>query len=95
MEILFGYNEAGGRSELEASRILDASRILEGRPDSFLQLQPVHWAVIGGQIDILRVLLDSGLSAVGKSEKRLTPLHLAFLLTDVSLCDLLWAGGRN
>ena len=58
---------------------------------SFLQLQPVHWAVIGGQIDILRVLLDSGLSAVGKSEKRLTPLHLAFLLTDVSLCDLLWA----
>jgi len=91
VEILFGYNEAGGRSELEASRILDASRILEGRPDSFLQLQPVHWAVIGGQIDILRVLLDSGLSAVGKSEKRLTPLHLAFLLTDVSLCDLLWA----
>ncbi|KAH7391405.1 hypothetical protein BKA64DRAFT_746953 [Cadophora sp. MPI-SDFR-AT-0126] len=74
VEILFGYNEAGARSELEASRILDASRILEGRPDSFLQLQPVHWAVIGGQIGILQVLLDS-----------------AFLLTDVSLIDLLWA----
>lgn len=90
VEILFGYDETGTKGDFEASRILDASRILESRPDSFLQLHPVHWAVIGGQVEILRILLDSGLSAVGKSQRRLTPLHLAFLLPDAHVSNLLW-----
>ncbi|KAG4440980.1 hypothetical protein IFR05_003544 [Cadophora sp. M221] len=90
VEILFGYDETGTKGDFEASGILDASRILESRPDSFLQLHPVHWAVIGGQVEIIRILLDSGLSAVGKSQRRLTPLHLAFLLPGAHISNLLW-----
>ncbi|KAH7319320.1 hypothetical protein BKA65DRAFT_556744 [Rhexocercosporidium sp. MPI-PUGE-AT-0058] len=61
VEILLGYNEAGTKGDLEKSRILDASRILE----------------------------KSGLSIVGKSQRGLTPLHLAFLLPDARISDLL------
>ncbi|KAH6892533.1 hypothetical protein B0T10DRAFT_438408 [Thelonectria olida] len=82
VQVLFGGDAA------EAWSYLDASRILEGRSDSFLQLRPVHWAVIGGNVEILRTLLKAGIDAAGKSDsrqltgkadRRLTTLHLAML----------------
>jgi hypothetical protein len=84
IQVLYGDDEAGARN------YLDASRILEGRPDSFLQLRPVHWAVIGGNLEILTVLLDSGIDAVGVSERRLTTLHLAFLLPNPDILRFIW-----
>lgn len=61
---------------------LDASRILEGRIDSFLQLRPIHWAVMGGNGDTVNTLLRAGDNALGDSDRRLTTLHLAMLLKD-------------
>ncbi|KAF4462092.1 het domain [Fusarium albosuccineum] len=81
-----------GSSGTEDWSYLDASRILEGRTDSFLQLHPVHWAVIGAHVEILRTVLKAGLDAIGKSDRRLTTVHLAMLCetADVFNCLVLF-----
>ncbi|KAH8778280.1 hypothetical protein F5882DRAFT_380262 [Hyaloscypha sp. PMI_1271] len=79
-----------GDDEHEHRSYLDASRILEGRSDSFLQLGPIHWAVIGDNTKIFRSLLDSGINVIGLSENRLTTLHLAFLLPRPGIVSWIW-----
>ncbi|KAL2063515.1 hypothetical protein VTL71DRAFT_5320 [Oculimacula yallundae] len=87
---LFGYDKAGRKGKVEAPHILEAAHSLGTKSNSW-QLHPIHWAVIGGQAEIVRVLLDSDLGMVGISKTRLTPFHLAFTLADTSMSDLLSA----
>ncbi|KAK4040032.1 hypothetical protein C8A01DRAFT_16088 [Parachaetomium inaequale] len=55
--------------------------------DSFLQFWPLHWAVLGGYLAAVSVLLDKA-DPLRSSTRRFTPLHLAALLgrADILRC---------
>ncbi|CAG9998811.1 unnamed protein product [Clonostachys byssicola] len=74
-----------GENEVDMENCIEAAKALESKPDSFLQLQPIQWAVLGGNLDVVSKLVDAGMDFRGKSDRRLTSLHLALLLPDPTI----------
>ncbi|KAK0707943.1 ankyrin repeat-containing domain protein, partial [Lasiosphaeris hirsuta] len=50
---------------------------------------PIHWAVIGGNMDILKMAIEAGVNPLGPSDRRFTTLPLAAFLRSSSITDLL------
>lgn len=78
-----------GNSVEEARALLKYTRRPDGVPDPFLQLRPIHWAVMGQNIDIVELVLEAGADPLGLSDRRFTTLHLAAMLGDEAITDLL------
>ncbi|KAM0437891.1 hypothetical protein ACHAPT_002256 [Fusarium lateritium] len=76
----------GGSPNLDC---IDALEILEGKTDSFLQLLPIHWAVIGANVAVLQTLLRTGVDTSGHSIGRTTAVHLSMLCDTVAAFHLL------
>ncbi|KAK7219819.1 hypothetical protein V2G26_007822 [Clonostachys chloroleuca] len=74
-----------GGNQADKENWIEAAKALEGKPDSFLQLQPIQWAILGGNLDVVSTLVDAGIDFRGKSDRRLTSLHLALLLPDPTI----------
>ncbi|KAJ8673852.1 hypothetical protein QAD02_005114 [Eretmocerus hayati] len=50
---------------------------------------PLHFAVENHSIDVVEILLKSGASMMKKNDKLLTPLHLADIVRDEAIIDIL------
>ncbi|CAH0053755.1 unnamed protein product [Clonostachys solani] len=74
-----------GENQDDLDNCFEASKTLESKPDSFLQLRPIQWAVLGGNLDVVRTLVIAGIDVRGKSDRRLTSLHLALILPDAEI----------
>ncbi|RYP71847.1 hypothetical protein DL771_004559 [Monosporascus sp. 5C6A] len=68
-----------GDTEYISRMIDDRSFDIEDEPDSFLQFQPLHWAVLGGHLPAVFTLVHKSKPLRG-SGRRLTPIHLAALM---------------
>ena len=74
----------------EARAFLESARRPDGVPEPFLQLRPIHWAVMGQNVDIVRMVLEAGADPLGPSASRLTSLHLAAMIGGEAITDLLF-----
>ncbi|KAK3369516.1 hypothetical protein B0T24DRAFT_500499, partial [Lasiosphaeria ovina] len=66
--------------ETEIARMMEGGSFDEDGPDSFLQLRPMHWAVLGGHLSAVSSLTRNKKAARWDSPRRLAPMHLAALM---------------
>ncbi|KAI0428213.1 hypothetical protein F5Y09DRAFT_349748 [Xylaria sp. FL1042] len=76
-----------GRSQEVSELIYHDLKCLTWLPDQpysansikFNGFQPIHWAVVGGHIEIIRTLLNNGVDFYSRTLQGWSPLHLAAL----------------
>lgn len=72
--------------------------ILKARPDNVNEknedlFSPLHWAVLGEQLDIVKMLVSSGAHINAKTISNETPLHFAALVGSTPITDFLIKNG--
>ena len=75
-------------------------RLIEKQPDLIdstdkLGWTPLHWAARSGQVEVVRMLIDSGADVNYADEKAGTPLHMAVYSGHGDVAELLIAKGAD
>ncbi|RDW56407.1 hypothetical protein BP6252_14168 [Coleophoma cylindrospora] len=94
-ELLYACKEGNA---LQVQRLIRASKTkacIEAESENFHSFRPIHWAAIGGHLEVIQILLSVGALELSLTSQNMTVIHLAVMMGHIEVLNYFFERAAN